>query len=59
MSKRDIIKEIKNDLEGEANYISFKYETVKEIYDILKEQEETIDKLLFQIGKQARMLTCK
>lgn len=39
MSKRDIIKEIKRDLDGKADYISFKYITVKEIYDLLKEQK--------------------
>ena len=39
MSKCEILKEIKRDLSQNANYISFKYETVKEIYELLTKQE--------------------
>lgn len=39
MSKREILKEIERDLSQNANYISFKYETVKEIFELLTKQE--------------------
>ena len=35
MSKREILKEIKRDLDKKADYITFKYETVQEIYELL------------------------
>lgn len=48
MSKRDIIREIKRDLDGKADYISFKYTTVKEIYDLLKEKDTAIEPIYIE-----------